>query len=59
VVILGEAHLRQVLATYADYYNQLRAHRSLNKDTPLHRFVERLGTVTSRPILGGLHHRYC
>jgi len=59
VVILGEAHLRQVLATYADYYNQLRTHRSLNKDTPLHRFVERLGTVTSQPILGGLHHRYC
>src|SRR5215813_8881893 len=59
VVILGEAHLRQVLVTYADYYNQLRTHRSLTKDTPLHRFIERLGTVTSRPILGGLHHQYC
>jgi transposase InsO family protein len=58
VVILGEAHLRQVLVTYADYYNQFRTHRSLTKDTPLHRFVERLGTVTSRPILGGLHHQY-
>ena len=59
VVILGEAHLRLVLATYADYYNKLRTHRSLIKDTPLHRIVERLGTVTSRPILGGLHHQYC
>ena len=59
VVVLGEAHLRRVLATYADYYNELRTHRSLTKDTPLHRVVERLGTVTSRPILGGLHHQYC
>ena len=59
VVVLGEAHLRRVLATYADYYNELRTHRSLAKDTPLHRAVERLGTVTSRPILGGLHHQYC
>jgi transposase InsO family protein len=59
VVILGEAHLRRILASYADYYNKLRTHRSLIKDTPLHRIVERLGTVTSRPILGGLHHQYC
>jgi Integrase core domain len=36
VVILGEAHLRRVLATYADYYNELRAHGSLTKDAPLH-----------------------
>jgi transposase InsO family protein len=59
VVIRGEAHLRRVLATYADYYNELRTHRSLTKDTPLHRIVERFGTITSRPILGGLHHQYC
>jgi hypothetical protein len=48
-----------VLAAYADYYNELRTHRSLAKDTPLHRAVECLGTITSRPILGGLHHQYC
>jgi transposase InsO family protein len=59
VVILGEAHLHWVLARYADYYNKLRTHRSLNKDTPLCRIVERFGAVTSRPILGGLHHQYC
>ena len=59
VVILSEAHLRRVLARYADYYNNLRTHRSLSKDTPLHRAIERLGIVTSRPILGGLHHQYC
>jgi transposase InsO family protein len=59
IVILGEAHLRRLLATYADYYNELRTHRSLTKDTPLHRIVERLGTISSQPILGGLHHQYC
>ena len=59
VVVLGEAHLRRILATYANYYNELRTHRSLTKDTPLHRAVESLGTVVSRPILGGLHHQYC
>ncbi len=59
VVVLGDAHLRRILATSANYYNELRTHRSLTKDTPLHRAVERLGTVTSRPILGGLHHQYC
>ena len=57
-MILGEAHLRRVLATYADYYNELRTHRSLITDAPLHRIVERVGTLSSQPILGGLHHQY-
>jgi hypothetical protein len=29
---LGEAHLRRILTKYAAYYNELRTHRSLNKD---------------------------
>ena len=28
------------------------------RDSPLHRAIERLGVVISRPVLGGLHHRY-
>src|SRR5437016_1032989 len=32
VVVLGEAHLRRILTKYAAYYNELRTHRSLNKD---------------------------
>jgi transposase InsO family protein len=59
LVILGEVHLRRVLAAYAEYYNGLRTHRSLAKDAPLHRIVEYLGATASRPILGGLHHQYC
>jgi len=41
------------------YYNESRTHRSLNKDAPLHRAIQRLGAITSQPVLGGLHHRYC
>jgi len=58
VVILGEAHLRRVLRAYADYYNSFRTHRALAKDAPLHRATELLGTITARPLFGGLHHQY-
>ena len=50
--------LRGILQSYAKYYNNIRTHRSLRKDTPSYRPVQRLGKVTSRPILGGLHHHY-
>jgi hypothetical protein len=59
VIVLGEEHLRRILKNYAAYYNVSRTHRSLNKDAPLHRVIERLGAVVSRPVLGGLHHQYC
>ncbi len=58
VIVLGEAHLRRVLKSYADYYNSDRTHRSLNKDAPVSRPVQRTGVISSRAILGGLHHRY-
>jgi transposase InsO family protein len=59
VVIFGEAHLRQVLNAYATYYNNVRTHLSLAKDAPLVRPVRRVGSIATRPILGGLHHQYC
>jgi Integrase core domain len=58
IIILGEAHLRRILKSYADYYNCVRTHRSLNKDAPVSRPVQRTGVISSRAILGGLHHRY-
>ena len=58
LVISGEAHLRRILGTYACYYNNVRTHRSLDKDAPAFRPVQRIGTITSHAILGGLHHRY-
>jgi transposase InsO family protein len=59
VVALGQGHLRRILQSYGRYYNELRTHRSLNKDAPLHRAIESLGAIISRPVLGGLHHQYC
>jgi transposase InsO family protein len=58
MIVLGEAHLRRILKSYAHYYNGLRTHRSLNKDAPVSRSVQRTGVIRSRAILGGLHHHY-
>ena len=58
IIVLGEMHLRRVLKSYADYYNSVRTHRSLNKDAPVSRPVQRIGSIKSHAILGGLHHHY-
>jgi transposase InsO family protein len=58
VVALGEQHLRRVLKSYATYYNEFRTHRSLNKDAPFHRGIQRLGAITSQAVVGRLHHQY-
>ena len=57
-IVLGEAHLRRILRSYARYYNDIRTHRSLDKDAPVSRPVQRIGISNRTPILGGLHHHY-
>ena len=57
-IVLNEAHLRRVLRAYARYYNDIRTHRSLNKDAPVSRPVQPTGSIKSHSILGGLHHHY-
>jgi transposase InsO family protein len=59
LIVFGETHLRRVVGEFAAYYNESRPHRALNQDAPVHRAIERLGAITSRPVLGGLHHQYC
>ncbi len=58
VIVLGEAHLRRILKNYAAYYNGVRTHRSLQKDAPVSRPIQRSGAINSHAILGGLHHQY-
>ena len=58
IVVLGETHLRRVLKSYARYYNEMRTHRSLDKDAPISRPVQRAGSIMSYALLGGLHHHY-
>ena len=57
-IVLGEAHLRRILRAYARYYNNIRTHRSLDKDAPVSRSIQRIGSLNSHAILGGLHHHY-
>ena len=58
VVVMGAAHLRWILQSYAAYYNRHRTRRSLAKDCPIHRPVQAIGSIVSMPIPGGLHHQY-
>src|SRR5665811_2321832 len=45
MIVFGEAHLRRIVGAYAAYYNESRTHRSLNKDAPFHRAIDRLGAI--------------
>src|SRR5207253_1677003 len=60
VFVLGERHLRRILARYFDYYHRARTHLSLDKDAPDVRSVElpEAGRIVEIPEVGGLHHRY-
>jgi hypothetical protein len=60
VIVLGERHLRRILASYFRYYHLSRCHLSLAKDSPEPRAVQppTLGQVIELPEVGGLHHRY-
>lgn len=60
VVVLGERHLRRILASYFAYYHRSRTHLSLNKDAPEPRAVMSpdAGEIVELPEVGGLHHRY-
>jgi len=56
LVILNEAHLRAVLAEFVRYYNVERPHRALALETPTPAVRAAAGPISSRPVLGGLHH---
>ena len=57
-IVLGEAHRRRILRTYAGYYNVIRTHPVGDKDAPVSRPVQRTGSIKSHAILGSLHHHY-
>ena len=58
VIVFGECHLRHLLRSYLNYYNETRTHLSLDKDAPVSRAIQSVGLIFSRPVLGGLHHQY-
>jgi transposase InsO family protein len=60
VLVLGERHLRRILARYFAYYHSARTHLAHQKDPPDGRPIEppALGRIVRIPEVGGLHHRY-
>jgi putative transposase len=60
VLVLGERHLRRILARYFEYYHQSRTHLALDKDAPDARSIQlsEAGRIVEIPKVGGLHHRY-
>jgi len=61
VIVLGELHLRKILARYFYYYyHKYRTHLSLAKDAPEPRVIQDkdLAKIIEIPEVGGLHHHY-
>jgi len=61
VLILGERHLREVLAEYARHYNGRRPHQGLQQEPPLREpghVVDITARIERRQVLGGLISEY-
>jgi putative transposase len=61
MLILGEWHLRSVLAEYARHYNGHRPHQGLQQEPPLcqpGRLVDITARIERRQVLGGLISEY-
>jgi putative transposase len=59
LLIVGEAHLRQVLTTYVAYYNRARPHQGLGQRTPAGPDCRgEQGSIRRRDQLGGLLREY-
>ncbi len=59
-IVLGERHLKRILADYFAYYHRWRTHQSLEMDCPESRAVHAAdrGLVVEVDEVGGLHHHY-
>lgn len=59
-IIIGERHLRRIVAKYVRYYNRSRIHLSLEKDAPVSRPIHgpERGRIVRQPHCGGLHNEY-
>jgi len=65
VLILGERHLRRLLAEYVAHFNGARPHQGIDQRIPVsaagatqHRPADAAHAVVGAPVLGGLHHEY-
>ena len=58
LIIVDEHHLRKLLRNYAAYYNRLRTHLSLDKDTPVGGPMQSHGVPCRLPQFGSPHHSF-
>ena len=62
VIVFSENHLRRILRSYFEYYNNDRTHLGIGKETPIARQVSERQSSSAKlielPRVGGLHHRY-
>ena len=61
MLILGELHLRKVLAEYAQHYNEHRPHQALQQEPPRRqpsRAVDLTARIKRRQVVGGLISEY-
>ncbi|HEY3080837.1 MAG TPA: integrase core domain-containing protein [Chloroflexota bacterium] len=58
LIVVNERHLRALLSDFARYDNADRPHQTLWLDTPRPLDRPPVGSIRSRPVLGGLHHAY-
>ena len=62
VLILGEDHLRRVLAEWVGHFNGGRPHQGIGQRIPSQRQrpgrADPRGPIVAFPVLGGLHHDY-
>jgi len=62
ILIYDGKHLQRVVQKYTNYYNQERPHQGIGQRIPNHYAIPESkptrGRITSKAILGGLHHSY-
>jgi hypothetical protein len=60
VLVLGDSHLRRILASYFRSYHGARTHLTLDRDAPdgTPGDLPEAGRIVEIPEVGGLHHRY-
>lgn len=62
ILIHDGKHLQRVVQKYTNYYNQERPHQGIGQRIPNHYAIPESkptrGLITSKAILGGLHHSY-
>lgn len=61
ILIINQAHLRQVMAEFVTYHNTARPHQSLEQQIPLPGSTTpaSIDPVHCRTVLGGIIHDYC